>query len=272
MYRSLTLDAFYISKFSLGTQSYNQDNRIIIKNSRIGALTIGNDIDLELQNTFVGKLVLVTGSLKRFTMYGGGVSQLEVSPSSTPFRGSVWFSNTWFPTDKHLPDKAQPYRNMRHHLRDLGNVRMADLFHVLELKTERQDESWTNKTFSWLYENFSEYGSSILRPIRLLLLLGILVSLILIFFDGAVVTDALKQDASGWRTALLGDDCYARVLRGFYLSFYFIFHPLGLGEQPVLIASRPWLAGLLVIEGILSVTLITLTIFALRRRFKLQQA
>jgi hypothetical protein len=55
-------------------------------------------------------------------------------------------------------------------------------------------------------------------------------------------------------------------------SFYSIIHPLGLfGGQPVLVASTQWLSGLLIVEGIFSATLIALTIFALRRRFKLQQ-
>lgn len=271
---SLTLDAFYISNFSIGRQNRS---KIIIRNSRIRTLTIDTHVeDLVLHNTYIGKLEHVKeGSLKRFNMCGGGISQLDIPPSRSPnpFTGSVWFSKTWFPTDKHLPDKAQPYRNMRHHLRDLGNIRMADLFHALELKTERSEETLTNKFFNWLYEILSDYGASILRPILWLFFLGFLIALVLIECDGAVPTNALTRDASGWQAALLDDDIFTPRFRALYLSFYSIIHPLGLfGGQPVLIAKTPWLSSLLIVEGIFSATLIALTIFALRRRFKLQQS
>lgn len=268
--RSLTLDSFHISNLTI-----TGNHQVKLKNCKIRTLFINSGgAELELQNTYIGKLVLAQGALKRFNMYGGGISHIDIPPprSPNPFTGPVWFSETWFPTDRYVLDAAQPYANMRHHLRSLENVRMADLFHTLELKTERCKETWTNKVFSRLYEIFSDYGSSILRPALWLFLLGTLVSYILIAFDGAVPTNELRQGASGWQTALLGDDYYSRGLRGFYLAFYSIIHPLGVfGGQPILVASTPWLSTLLVIEGIFSATLIALMIFALRRRFKLQQ-
>jgi len=268
---SLTLDSFYIANLGLS----HSEQRIVIKNSKIKTLFIHANakVDLEIQDTYVGKVVFHGSSLKRFAMRGGGISQIEIDPqgSVNPFTGSVWFVDTWLPTDKNMIQGPQPYRNMRHHLRSLSNMQMADLFHALELRTERKQETWTNKTISYLYDVFSDFGASILRPVLWLLLLGCSVAYVLIRIDGAVPTHELVSSAVGWQTALLEHDIFAPIARGFYLSFYSITHPLGLfGGQPVLLASSAWLSGLLIIEGIFSATLIALTIFALRRRFKLQ--
>lgn len=269
----LKLDSLYISDLRLIGENVK---KVIIENSRIAQFHIaGMNSEFDIRNTYIGKLVVHPGSLKRCNMHGGGVSQLDIQPpgSDNPFTGSIWFANTWFPTEKNMPQGAQPYRNMRHHLRSLSNMQMADLFHALELRTERRQETWTNKAISYIYDLFSDFGASILRPILWLLLLGVLVSYILITWDGAIPTRALESSAVGWQTALLGDDIAAPINRGFYLSFYSIIHPLGLfGGQPVLVASTQWLSSLLIIEGIFSATLIALTIFALRRRFKLQQS
>ncbi len=269
----LKLDSLYISDLQLHSSNVK---KVIIENSRIATLQIlGPNSELDIRNTYIGKLVIPPGCLKRCNMHGGGISQLDIQPpgSDNPFTGSIWFANTWFPTEKNMPQGAQPYRNMRYHLRSLSNMQMADLFHALELRTERRQETWTNKAISYIYDLFSDFGASILRPILWLLLLGVSVSYILITQDGAVPIRALESSAVGWQTALLGNDIAAPINRGFYLSFYSIIHPLGLfGGQPVLVASTQWLSSLLIIEGIFSATLIALTIFALRRRFKLQQS
>ena len=254
-----------------------ESNKIIIENSYIARLNVTGklQVELDIRNTYIGKLVLHMPCIRRCIMIGGGVTQLEIDPpgSENPFTGSVWFENTWFSTDKNMLQGPQPYRNMRHHMRSMSNMQMADLFHALELRTERRQETWTNKAISYLYDWFSDFGASILRPILWLLLLGFSVSYILLTGDGAIPTRALESSAVGWQTALLGNDIAAPIYRGFYLSFYSITHPLGLfGGQPLLVASTHWLSGLLIIEGILSATLIALTIFALRRRFKLQQS
>jgi hypothetical protein len=255
----------------------NSSKKIIIENSKIARLNIVGVLqtELDIRNTYIGKLALHDPCIRRCLMFGGGITQLEIDPpgSVNPFTGSVWFANTWFPTDKNMTQGAQPYRNMRHHLRSLSNMQMADLFHALELRTERRQETWTNKVISYLYDAFSDFGASILRPVLWLLLLGVSVSYILITWAGAIPTHALESSAVGWQTTLLGNDILAPITRGFYLSFYSIVHPLGLfGGQPLLVASTRLLSGLLIIEGLFSATLIALTIFALRRRFKLQQS
>lgn len=268
----LRLDSLYIFDLHLAGGNVK---KIIIENSRIATLQVsGSHSELDIRNTYIGKLVIHPGSLKRCNMHGGGISQLDIEPpgSNNPFTGSIWFANTWFPTEKDMPQGAQPYRNMRHHLRSLSNMQMADFFHALELRTERRQETWTNKAISYLYDAFSDFGASILRPILWLLLLGVAAAYILIIADGAVPTRTLESSAVGWQTALLGDNIAAPITRGFYLSFYSIIHPLGLfGGQPILVASTPWLSSLLIVEGVFAATLIALTIFALRRRFKLQQ-
>lgn len=268
----LKLDSLYISHMQLQGDNIK---KITIENSRIATLLItGHHSELDITNTYIGKFVIHPASLKRCNMQGGGISQLDIQPpgSENPFTGSIWFANTWFPTEKDMPQGAQPYRNMRHHLRSLSNMQMADLFHALELRTERRQETWTNKTISYLYDAFSDFGASILRPILWLVLLGVSVSYILITWDGAVPARAFELSAVGWQTALLGDEILTPIFRGFYLSFYSIIHPLGLfGGQPVLVARTTWLSSLLIVEGIFAATLIALTIFAIRRRFKLQQ-
>ncbi|MEW6330815.1 MAG: hypothetical protein AB1560_05070 [Pseudomonadota bacterium] len=271
--KPLKLDSLYISNLDLT----HTPKQLIIENSKIATLRITNGIraELNIRNTYIGKLIFMPGCLKHCDMRGGGIRQIDIDPpgSENPFTGSIWFEKTWFPTEKNMVQGAQPYRNMRHHLRSLSNMQMADLFHALELRTERRQETWTNKAISYLYDLFSDFGSSILRPVLWLILLGVSVSYVLITSDGVIPTRLLESSAVGWQTTLLGDDIFAPITRSFYLSFWSIIHPLGLfGGQPILVASTPWLSTMLIIEGIFAATLIALTIFAIRRRFKLQQA
>jgi hypothetical protein len=254
-----------------------QGTHVVFENCKVATLTvIRNPSKIELHNTHVGKLAVSPGTLSRLEIVGGSVSEIEIEPpgGGNPFTGWVRIANTWFPTHKEMVQGSQPYRNMRHHLRTLENMPMADLFHALELKTERRHESsWTNRLFSYLYEAFSDFGSSIIRPIRWLIWLGTLVALILYWQDGAVPTAAIKLSPTGWQSVLIENGDYAPIWRAVYLSFYTITHPLGiLSSSSLLVGRTPTISVMLFVQGVLSLVLITLTIFAIRRKFKLTQS
>lgn len=197
-----------------------------------------------------------------------------VPGSTNPFTGSISFKNVFFPKNRkeYLLEGPQPYRNIRHHLRNIENGMMANLFHSAELAVEREDDKPTDKIISYAYELFSDFGSSAGRAIGSWFFLGFLVTFILFVSDGAIqaFTEATKYP--GWKSFLINyADCWQNDLRrSFYLSFQNMLNPLSLfGIKILLVAKNGWLAIILAIQGLLSAILIALMIFAIRRRFKM---
>lgn len=229
-------------------------------------------VDVRTTDTNIGSLDLSDFALRHFEMERGSLLNVQCPPpdGDNPFTGTVVFRNVFFPRDRknYLLEGAQPYRNLRHHLRSLENAQMANLLHSAELAVERQDDTWPNRVISWLYELFSDFGSSALRP--LLWLIGFVgVSFVWTYMSAGAVL-ASEEKLIGWQEIFLRKDCAGDVLRSLYLAFQPIANPIGIfGKDPILVARFPSLAIWLSIQGMLSVVLIALTIFAIRRRFKI---
>lgn len=233
-----------------------------------------NRAELRTKQTNIGVLNLESNSLKHFEMVGGCLLNINCPApgEGNPFTGTVSFSaDVFFPRDRHryLLKGPQPYRNLRHHLRDLENAQMANLIHSAELAVERDDDSLPNRIISRLYELFSDFGSSALRPLMWLVACAAVSFFATYLTSGTAL--ALQQDQYvGWQSIFLRADYIGDAFKALYLSIQPVANPLGIfAKTPLLIAKSPWLALWLSFQGFVSVVLIALTIFAIRRRFKI---
>lgn len=247
---------------------------ITLHNCVIRRLEIHSCNSVTLVNCQVGTLGLNNASVQHFDMRGGCILDIECHPpwEKSPFTGSVSIVDVFLPRDpkKYLIKTPQPYRNLRAHLRRLENSQGSNLIHSAELAIERVADNKTNKLLSHLYEQFSDFGSSALRPLVWLSLLW-LVSFIVIFISDGAALAFVKEDYTGWRSLLTCTDTYGQVSRAAVLSFQQLASPLTiLGAKPLLVPEYLWLAVWSVIHGLLSVVLIGLFVLAVRRRFKMQ--
>lgn len=193
--------------------------------------------------------------------------------SDNPFTGSVNFKNVFFPEDTkdYLLRGAQPYRNMRHHLTTLENAQMANVFHRLELIIERETDTPINKFISHIYQLLSDFGSSTLRPMLWLLALFVITFLAARYGDGVALA-ASQTQFTGWRELLLTSNTEHERYRALLFASQNMVNPLGiLGIKSLVVAKSGLLAIWAGFHSLLSVILITLFIFAVRRRFKLNK-
>ena len=243
---------------------------VIFENCEFVRLTLDNDARVCLKNCKIGTLEITKAH--QIHMEGGCVLNIQVAApgNNNPLTGSVNFANTFFPRNKfeYLLASAQPYRNMRHHLRAIENGHMANLFHSAELAVERADDPIFNKLLSYLYEKLSDFGSSALRPLMYWFGLLIATTIVIYVFDGAIPAFDDKTVYIGWRHGLI-EGC--EFTKASYLSFRSMINPLGLfGTRELIIPANGKLMMLLSLVGLTSVMLITLFILAVRRRFKMQ--
>ncbi len=269
---------------------------LIIENVAIGSLTLQvRTLQVTIRNSAISRLQLLYGGVvlencnigtltlaghpqgligtNELTVSGGCILDIVCPPPWTPspFQGSASFSNIFLPRNPvdYLIKGPQPYRNVRSHLRKLENSQGANLFHSAELAMERRTDTRANKVLGFLYEIFSDYGSSTLRPVGWLVGLWFLSFLVIYITNGAAQVNGV--DYSGWREVLLASDCWGRFWRAVVLSLQQISSPLTiLGAKTLLVAKYTWLATWSVIHSLLSVVLIALFVLAVRRRFKMQ--
>jgi len=236
-----------------------------------------NDLAIQLtaNKSYIGKLNINQRSfLGDVHFKGGGIIGIDISNPeyNNPFTGSVIFENTFFPRNKkYFIKNPQPYRNMRHHLMSLENGTTASMFHSLELAIERQEDTSTiNKSFSWCYEKFSDYGASIARPLTLLISLFVLSWLSIGYFEGAKLALPEESYHYGWKESLTAP--HAHYYRAAVLAGHYTLSPFGiLGAKTLVIPSNGFFLFWVMLQSLLSTTFITLTILAIRRRFKLKQ-
>src|SRR6266705_1554859 len=254
------------------------DVKLHIDNCSIAHLQfLGVAAEVTLLDTHVGNLEIAPAALKHYEMKGGSLLNVNCPPPSdgNPFIGTVSFKNVFFPRKRKvfILQGPQPYRNMRHHLRNLENAQMANLIHSAELAVEREDDSWTNRILSYLYEWLSDFGSSALTPLLWQVFLLSLSMSLIFYSDGAVLAFSESAPALvGWQTILIDTNESGDLARAVYLALQPVVNPIGIfGPKSLLVPRYPWLAVWLSLHGVLSVILLALLIFAIRRRFKIQQ-
>lgn len=270
--QSLTLEYLAIRLFQLSTST--PEPEITIKNSSIKRLEIGACKSITLINSQIGTLAIRSASIYDFDMRGGSILDVECRPpwEASPFVGSVSLVDVFLPRDPHnyLIKGPQPYRNLRAHLRRLENSQGANLIHSAELAMERETDSNTNKFLSHVYERFSDFGASALRPLVWLFAFWLVSFLAIYSVDGAAL--ALPSgEYTGWRAVLACEDRTGEVWRALVLSLQQMASPLTvLGAKPLLVPKHWPLVVWSVIHSLLSVVLLALFILAVRRRFKMQ--
>ncbi|TAM45589.1 MAG: hypothetical protein EPN55_07795 [Gammaproteobacteria bacterium] len=270
----LTLTDVSVREIEVATE-YGGEISLRINNCNIAQLTIRQPSLVTITNTNVGRLILMEGAIKSLSMKGGCILDIEcpIPEKQSPFIGPVAFDTTVFlPRTRsgYLIRDVQAYKNMRGHLKKLENQQSAALFHSAELALEREYDGRTNKFLSILYEWFSDFGSSTLRPVIWLLVLYVLSLAIIFASDATALPTNADQNYFGWQKSLVESGLGGRFTRAVYLAAQPVINPLGIFGIKILVTpSNGLLALWLSFHGLLSVVLIALFVFAIRRRFRL---
>jgi len=256
--------------------------KIILRDCKICNLIISvphrgdyGNISFDISNTDIGTFSVESKSVFDLEIAGGSILNIQCpSPSMpNPFIGGVSIKNVFFAnnTRDYLLKNEQPYRNMRHHMQSLENSLVANIFHCLELDIEKRIDTGVNNLFNRGYKFFSNYGSSASRP-----LIGLL-ALILITFswsfvsNGAVPATTNASSYVGWKETITQNSLLGDFTRSLILSTQSSINPLGIFSAKLLVVPKTgWLALWVMIQSLLSVLLIALLIFSVRRRFKLK--
>jgi len=248
---------------------------LIIKNCRIFNLRLTGCAQITLLDSYIGALdISSSDAVCYYEMRGGCILKIDcpTSSASNPFCGNVSLLNVFLPrnTKHYLLDSPQPYRNVRHHLTKLENTQVANIFHSAELAVERETDQLPNKVLGYLYGWTSDFGSSWFRAFVWWLGLTALSTVIIYCNDGAYLP--LDEEIYvGWRAILAENTCTSDWAKSFYLSWQSNFNPLGIfSARAIVIPSTSWISTWTVIQSFISIVLITLIIFAIRRRFKIQ--
>jgi hypothetical protein len=226
-------------------------------------------IDFSANNSYVCELSVHPSSIRNFTFTNGGVLNISSPPTAAdnPFFGSVKIQNVFIPRNTRnypIPD-AQPYREMRHHLMALKNDQAAGHFHSAILAIERESDPNINKIISYLYESFSDFGNSILRPMLWIFYLTVVFMFIYYYSDDI----GLARDETtykGWELILTEHN--VRLLKSWVFALQNI-NPLRIFSVKLLVAKNQFIFYISIFQSILSIILVTLLILAIRRRFKL---
>ena len=146
---------------------------------------------------------------------------------------------------------------------------MSNFVHSAEMAVERENEPWANKLVSYFYQGISDYGSSWFRPLLWLISLTLISTVFIYCFDGAQVRTDIVY--AGWQSELVGYSDSAKLRRSLYLSAQSTYNLFSLfRSQAIILPSNGLVAFLTWLQTVLSIIIITLMIFAIRRRFKIQ--
>lgn len=269
---TLTLEGVTARRITLTTSRIHVD----IKSCDIASLFVGHrcDVSLTLQDSNIGTLELEDGQcVAYFDMRDGSILNIVCEPAgqANPFTGPVSLREVFLPraSINDFLKGPQPYRNLRSHFLSLGNVQAASLVNAAELAVEREEEgSQTLKAMSVLYQVFSDFGLSAFRPIAWLFALFLVSAVVTFTYDGAVLVD---KSPPGWYSILEEQGWTGRIAQAIVMAWQPVTNPLGIrGSGTLLVPDYPLLAIWLEIQSVLSLTLIALFVFALRRRLKMQ--
>lgn len=228
---------------------------------------------LELNNCWIGELQLPDSCLKGLTITGGGIAKIDCPPAddTNPFKGTVTFTNVFFPTSSRqtsLFEGAQAYRSLHSHLKKHDNMLMANLMRSCQLQAERSNEKGFAWFSNWFYGTFANYGTSPGRPIVCIIALYILSVAFLYHCDQGSLTQP-PASYVGANESLLNEKG-GRLNRSLRLPIQAMVNPFAMSfDARALIVPETTTAGvLLTVQGLFSDLLLIMTIFGIRRRFK----
>jgi hypothetical protein len=273
----LTLKDLFVTRIKLdcrhGPIILDLNNCTISNIDIVGSLGAPNTACLQITNSRIGQIIARPKSIENLSITGGTVLNIITPPpgAENPFIGEVSFSNVFFPrTSKYMRTNGpQLYRNLCYHLMDLHNEKNANIVHSAELAIERESDSPFNKFISFVYETLSDFGNSTLRPVFCFMLFSLFAISFITYFDGSLPGQS-QSNYIGWQKILLEDNLDGKIARAIVLTGQQILNPLGLlGHKGLTVARNGWILAISIIYSLLSLILITLFIFAVRRRFKL---
>lgn len=270
-----------IAKLSVG--QHRSGRELKCKGCWIKRLEVANgaSVDIELTDCWIGELRLHGEKcIERLNVNGGTIRSVVCGApgEANPFSGSVTISHSVvFPTSPRskIFKGAQGYRSLRAHLEHLENTPAANLMRRLELETERHYEDrqvkGVNFIVSWIYGFFADYGLSPGRPLVWALSVWLIASAVVFCTDGgAYIEPDLEVRYFGWREILTRDDDVGRLVRSAILPIQTAFNPLGIfGTRLLVTASEWWTQAWLTFSGFFIDALLLMSIFGVRKRFKL---
>ena len=122
---------------------------------------------------------------------------------------------------------------------------------------------------SVLYQLFSDFGLSAFRPIGWLIALYLVSVIVVWATDSATLLEGERY--LGWRSILQWEDWLGSLWRALVMSAQPVANPIGIFRGgTLLVPEYVWLAIWLKVQGLFSIILVAIFIFAVRRRFKMQ--
>ncbi|MCB1584347.1 MAG: hypothetical protein KDI92_14915, partial [Xanthomonadales bacterium] len=199
----------------------------------------------------------------------------DISPGfhDCTFGQSVDFSNVKF-KDTSSQSAVSDYRSLKVAMNKASNHRKEAYFHSLEQKSLRNqvDVPRNIKYVSWLYEKFSDYGQSFLRPLMSFIFLNLFCTLIYVLFKLKIKWATLAIMANAFFLdfiSLIKFSIY-NIISPFKILIgksgedikYFFGHGLTLHQEVIIYLVATF-------QSLFSLVLIALTLLAIRRAFKL---
>lgn len=256
--------------------------RLEFSGNRFEGITLLADSNIEKLATFVGTEFMGETSFLRTHFYDQVLFLNTVFGSSTDFTGvhfardapeffgatiheDTQFRNVHWPTHGKGIDASKNvrcYERLKLLLGSQGKFRQEHEFLRLEMKSCEASEGWLGSLPSRLFGLVSNYGWSYLRPLSLLLILGL--------FGGCALS-LLVCDVSSGKVDLL-NQCSRKMVG---LSYSNLFSFLGLNrtimkEEAELLASSTKAEGIAVSQYVLGPVLLFFFGLSLRNRFRMK--
>ncbi|MCK5603013.1 hypothetical protein KAR91_14110, partial [Candidatus Pacearchaeota archaeon] len=276
---------------------------IHFENCTIGSLNLLTAHSVHTQNTIIlrechiGKLKIEKDSCKFLKIFRSSIALIDCTTTAeeNPFSGGIEIddeSTLYAPNVVPYELNTQGLRNLRFHIGTMLNHQAAQIVFAYEKKCELDTtnpysdiSSFLSKnslrnsfvfirrmrSISFWYNLTSFYGNSIIRP---MLWIGLAITLLLIAIavtDATLQPVACEMGASGWISSL----CECRntniFLRNLIASIESTINPMATLVGKSFVPSKYiWISFLQSLQGLFSITMIALTIIAIRRKFKFQ--
>lgn len=249
---------------------------ILLSNCIIGKIIIpsGVRVSVGLRNCLVGSLAIADASLKKLTVVGGSIANIDCPPADgpNPFVGSVQFSSVSFPTSKShttLFEGSHVYSSMHTHLTKHDNLLMANQMRALQLRAERgQERGVVAWLANWIYGTFANYGTSPGRPLIFLGVLYVVTAMAIYRYDGGELPLPIEAYTGSYTLYLDWDGGWLN--RSLVLPIQSMLNPFSMFfDVRRYVTPETWQMGVwLTFQGIFSDLMLFLAGVSMRRRFK----
>jgi hypothetical protein len=276
--KNITIDGLAIKRLTLRCADKKRP-LVTIKNSIIKKLTVNTissgELRIKIENSGIFTLKMEKESIFNLTMAASYIWNIQCPHENNPISGTVNIGEDVSFGTKQINGafaEKQGYQNMRHHMMKLNNPLAAYKFHEIELRTERNaDKFLTNKIVSYLYDLFSVYGNSILRPVLWFILFFLIFTFLTIHYGNPIWVNEVSPQ--GWMKIFCEDSYTSDVSKAFTYTAQNTLNPLGiLGYKNMFVLQNGFIATINILYNLISITLITLIVLAIRKKFRIQSS